>query len=476
MSNLELEQLIATWLDGRITEAESEALQDQLRASPEARATFNKYTQLDAVIRETADANTVAGYSVASGFPRGFDHGVLGDSEEPVAGSMRLMPVLAVAVTIIVALTAGLYFQHRNTERQIAEIRENSQRPVPDAPIAEITGLSGSLIWTGDRGQIVRELDVGAKLAGGTIEGMAPDSWFELQFNDGSTVMIAGASMLTFSDLGQKELRLKEGRLSADVVPQPEGKPMLIHTRSALLKVLGTQFEVEAELDSTSLHVSKGKVQIKRLSDGKTVDVPATHRVVASADGDMSPQPIPDAVHDWKSQLQLGLGDAWGNHGKWSPTLDGNPASLRAIPFVPRVNKSITLHLLGLPITRSDNAPVVVKSDSRFVVHGRLATAADVFFGIRVVRPNGEFAGKFLARQRAAKFNDDSNFEAVFRLDEFRLDPCVWNRKDELPSKPDNLVVTCVWSFTHTGGPTGLEVTEVELIPPDQQAAEPNSQ
>ena len=143
MSNLELEQLIAAWLDGRITEAESEALQDQLRASPEARATFNKYTQLDALIRETADANTVAGYSVASGFPRGFDHGVLGDSEEPVAGSMRLMPVLAVAVTIIVALTAGLYFQHRNAERQIAEIRENSQRPVPDAPIAEITGLAG---------------------------------------------------------------------------------------------------------------------------------------------------------------------------------------------------------------------------------------------------------------------------------------------------------------------------------------------
>jgi hypothetical protein len=124
-------------------------------------------------------------------------------------------------------------------------------------------------------------------LPGGTIEGTALDSWFELEFLDGSTAMIFGDSMLTFSDQGQKEVRLKQGRFSATVVPQPPGEPMLIHTPAAELKVVGTRFDVEAGPASTMLYVREGKVQIRRVSDGKTVDVPADHRVVVTADSDM---------------------------------------------------------------------------------------------------------------------------------------------------------------------------------------------
>jgi hypothetical protein len=125
------------------------------------------------------------------------------------------------------------------------------------------------------------------ELSGGTIEGTAADSWFELKFHDRSTAMIFGKSNLTFSDQGQKVLHLKQGRFSATVVPQSAAKPMLIHTPSAVLKVIGTQFDVEAVHDSTMLYVREGKVQIRRVSDGKTVDVPAGHRVVVTADSDM---------------------------------------------------------------------------------------------------------------------------------------------------------------------------------------------
>ena len=378
--------------------------------------------------------------------------------------------MLAVATAIIVALTAGLYFQHVGAERRIAELTEVTKRPVSEPPIARITGLSGTLIWTGDRGQIVRDVRIGTELAGGTIEGMAPDSWFELEFNDGSTVMISGTSMLTFADLGQKELRLREGIFSANVVPQPEGKPMLIHTPCALLKVLGTQFDVEAGLTSTVLNVSEGMVRVKRLSDGSEVDVPAKHRVVAGDDREMMPERVPDSIHRWKSQLDRGPDDTCGYYGKWSPATDVQPASMRAIPFVPRENQSVTLYLLGLPVVQADSSPVIVKPESRFVVRGRLTTAADLFFGIRVSHANGEFAGKFLARQPAAQFENDSRFEAVFQLSDFALDPCVHDRKEELAPMPDDLVLNGVWAFTHTGGPSGLEVSEVELIPPVRHA------
>lgn len=277
MTKLDLEHLIAAWLDGRISEAESEALQQELRDSVEARATFDTFAQLDVVLREAADTESVGAISQTSGSSV---------SIPKQSTSYLVRASLAIAAVIIVVFTATYYYQHVKTDRNIARIK----------------GLNGTLTWIGDGGQFVQGsgssqtetrwsnvLSEGAELPGGTIEGLAPDSWFELEFHDGSTSMISGDSILTFSDQGKKELRLKQGRFSADVRPQPAGKPMLIHTPVAVLEVIGTQFDVEAGPESTMLYVREGKVQVRRVGDGRTVDVPANHRVVATADSDMSP-------------------------------------------------------------------------------------------------------------------------------------------------------------------------------------------
>jgi hypothetical protein len=461
------EELVERHLRGELSDAEKERLAELLDSDVTVRQTFVEHVQWDTrfseVLREGGDAQADPNAAVVE------------TATTPPEWSSKLTfmkILLAVSAVAIVALLAGLSYQRSNTNRRIAEIKKSNQSPVAEPPIARIIGLSGTLIWTGDRGQVVRDVQVGTKLPGGTIEGMAPDSWFELEFNDGSTMMISGTSTVTFADVGQKVLRLREGILSANVVPQPADKPMLIYTRSALLEVLGTQFDVEASLASTVLNVREGKVRLKRLSDGSEVDVPAKHRVTAGDDDEMTPVQILVSVHDWKSHLHLGLDDACGNYGKWSPASGEQPASMKAIPFVPQENRSITLYLLGLPVVRSDGSPVIVKPGSRFVVRGRLTNAEDVLLGIRVSHVNGEFAGKFLARQPAVQFQDDSRFEAVFQLSDFALDPCVRDRKDELAARPDDLILNGIWSFTYTGGPSGLEIMEVELIPPEQPAAD----
>ena len=373
--------------------------------------------------------------------------------------------LLATAAMVIVALSGGLIYQltYSNSETNNIAI----QGHVSDVSIARITGLSGSLIWTGDRGQIVRDVKIGTELAGGTIEGMSPDSWFELQFNDGSTVMISGTSMLTFADAGQKELRLREGIFSANVVPQPNGKPMLIHTPSTLLQVLGTQFDIEANQTSTMLNVTEGTVRVRRLSDGREVDVSAMHRVIAEGGGDLTLQSVPESVNHWKSQLHLRPG----NYGKWLPATPQRAAAQKAIPLVPSKNPSVTLYLLGIPVSRSDGPAVVVRSDSQFVVRGRMDKPAKVYFGIAVSDINGEFAGKFRgdleSQQPISKLDENGRFEVVYRLSDFTLDPCVRDRKEELAARPDELVLNGVWAFTHTASPSGLEVSEVELIPPE---------
>jgi hypothetical protein len=55
------------------------------------------------------------------------------------------------------------------------------------------------------------------------------------------------------------------------------------------------------------------------------------------------------------------------------------------------------------------------------------------------------------------------------RIRDFTLDPCVRDREEELAVRPDDLVLNGVWAFTLNGSPSGLEVTEVELISPNKE-------
>ena len=298
------------------------------------------------------------------------------------------------------------------------------------------------------------------------VEGVAPDSWFELQFNDGSTVMISGTSMLTFADAGQKVLRLKEGSLSARVEPQPDDKPMLVHTHTALLEVLGTRFKVDADLASTALNVSEGEVRVTRLSDNSEVDVPAKHRLVVEADNELIAISAPESVSEWNSELHRKPD----SYGKWQSPTDGRPASLKAIPLIPPGFPDVTLYLAGLSVDRADDSPVVVQPGSRFIVRGRLQKEAQVHFGTRVSHPNGEMAGMFRGdlhkKQPLARIDTDGHFEEVYHLERFSIDPAVYDRKDELASKPDGLILNGVWAFTHTDEPAGLEGLEGERGPP----------
>ncbi len=467
-NKMDWEELIDRHLRGELEESEKEHLTGLLDANAAARRGFVEQVLLDTefaeALRESSQSSRDADLMVA-------ERATADGQRASKPTFLRLM--LAAAAVVIVALSAGLIYQLAYPEGDISATNNlATQGRVLDVSIARISGLSGSLIWTGDRGQIVRDVKVGMELAGGTIEGMTPDSWFKLHFNDGSTVMISGTSMLTFSDLGQKELRLREGIFSANVVPQPSGKPMLIHTPSTLLEVLGTQFDVEASLDSTMLNVTEGKVRVRRLSDGREVDVPAKHRVISEGDGDLTPQPVPESVDHWTSQLHLRPGC----YGKWLPATEQRAAAQKAIPMVPQEYPSVTLYLAGIPVSRSDGPPVVVRSDSRFVVRGRLNKPGKIHFGIAVSYSNGEFAGKFRGdldrEQPISEPHEDGQFEVVYRVSDFTLDPCVRDRKEELSARPDDLVLNGVWAFTHTGIPSGLVVSEVELIPSERKVRE----
>ena len=92
-----------------------------------------------------------------------------------------------------------------------------------------------------------------------------------------------------------------------------------------------------------------------------------------------------------------------------------------------------------------------------------------VCFGVSVSHPRGEFAGMFRGdladKQPVADTDQSGTFEQVYNLAQFTLDPVVNNKREQLATGPDNLVLDGVWAFTYPGSPSGLSLIEVELVP-----------
>tara|TARA_B100001057_G_C22761240_1_gene915860 strand:- start:366 stop:1430 length:1065 start_codon:yes stop_codon:yes gene_type:complete len=333
----------------------------------------------------------------------------------------------------------------------------------PELPIAQITKLSGPLLWTGDGGQVNRNLKAGSKLFGGTIEGMGPDAWLELEFKDGSHVAISGNSILTISDLEQKDLRLREGSFYAKVMPQPKGKPMLVRTRSALFEVMGTRFSVDAGLSSSTLTVNEGRVRATRLSDGSSVEVAARQRVVAALDYELIPQDMPESVTLWQSHLENGKKR---NHGEWVPPNGEEPASLKTVPYTLPSKTHLrqrTIYTLGMSVSCGDHPPVILQPESKVRVRGRISSSHRIWFGMTLIRENGDFAGRFQTILPAEEFMNGEPFEVVLNLTDYHLDPSLAQWAESLPKDPYGLIVQNIWCHTLWDS-AGLEVSEIELM------------
>jgi hypothetical protein len=269
--------------------------------------------------------------------------------------------------------------------------------------------------------------------------------------------------------------------LFGNIKPQPKGKPMLIHTRSARLEVLGTRFNVETELGYTVLTVNQGEVRANRLSDEDSVVVPAHHRVIASVNRDFSPEPIPEAVYHWKSELQREHSRAF---GKWIPSAKeasravrkrdpqtnlSNDFSLWAIPY--KTEEQTTIYTTAIPVSRGDNPPVMLKPTSQIRVRGYLGRNSKLYFGVTVRHPDGVFAGRFQITKPASEFQSDDEFEVLLKLRDYRLDPSLSKWKRELPETPFELIVESVWCHS-LYKPVRLAVIEMEIQSPAEAVSE----
>ncbi|MGB1761355.1 MAG: FecR family protein [Verrucomicrobiales bacterium] len=388
--------------------------------------------------------------------------------------------IIGVAALFVVFFT-GLFFVLTNNG-----LKENNYA------FAEVIAFDGLVEWRDSVSGKEQKFDVGKKLGSGTIECLSANSWAEIKYFDGTSLIVSGFSELALSDNnGAKLIDLLRGDLSVDAKPQPKGKPMKVISPGARAEVLGTQFNVVAGADSTRYIVNEGLVKVRRTYDGSVQEVPANHFVVARQGQTEEFKSLPRINHEqeWKSELPRDM--RWGELIKSTNITSINPAikalseysstaqrilapyNLRTKPCILR-EKGKSPELLfcaALGVSSSGDRPIVVDEDAKFLVKGLIDRsmfgvddANSFFMGLTTHHPTGGFAGKFVTK-RNISFNPEgrnNKFEIEIPVKDFWKIKKGYRTDKLIPKLSIGLELSDVWFVAYQN--IGLEINSVEII------------
>lgn len=440
MSELaESERLLMRYLDGQLSGAEASRLSTHLRASPELRETLREIAVQAGAMGELARIRALQ-VQPAEVAPL-----VVPRRRTWLPSWQALAAALVLGLSLVVI--AGLW-------------RNRSERPV-----VSVASVVGDLAWSGVAGQHRDRLGRGHALPAGTFETIGEGSLAELTFADGTVFMLGGNTRLALAERGQKRAVLFAGALSADVKPQPPGRPLVVETKTAVLEVLGTTFVVSADSNQTTLNVDHGRVRLRRVADGESVDVPAQHAVRASFEtrDELAPEPVRMPASRWS--LEPAAGPREGVKGAWFTATDRTPAGFAAVPLLQgnrRNSLPVVHHGIGVrqPWQPNSGAFVTLTPASVVRLRYRLKTNATLVLFFVTHRPGGQFAGNFEYQHRPADVTPDRDGWVTVMIPLAQFSPLVpWHRSYQ----PGNAI--SYLSVRTSEAEPQLEVSELAIEP-----------
>ncbi len=255
MSAPEFESLISAWLDGRISEEQSQDLQARIKSSADARRQFVLFANLDAALRRMASGDASSDLRRPS---RVIPDTSLQD-EIGMIGANRSIAWGYIAVCFgLICLCVGVAYQlgrirtattPENTVAQIATAPDVEQTISGHASLRRIAGIK----WT----QGFRNYREGDVLSAATVafdEGIA-----EIDFFCGATLVVEGPARLELES--DWSVRLVSGRLRASVPPVAQG--FVVKAADAEVIDLGTEFAMDVGADHALVEVLDGEVKFR---------------------------------------------------------------------------------------------------------------------------------------------------------------------------------------------------------------------
>jgi len=411
--------------------------------APDENAAFNQHLGEDAGAR--AELIEIATQAVAMGDIARSQRQIPRARPAVKSTPLRWASPIALAASLALLAISAWLFIHRQ-----------------EAPVVTLIEATGSINWS-QGGNERMEVQVGVRLPAGTLETIGETATAQLQFADGSLVMLTGESELSFSETDQKRLVLRVGTLNAQVKPQPTGRPMLIRTPSAEAQVLGTTFTLNAAQTETTLNVETGLVRLRRLADGETVEVAGQQSALASLNSDsrMKASGMPPTPTSWTHDMKVPPPVEW--RGRWLPANADAPARIKAMPYKAGRNKENDLSVIHYGVSfhspegRAEDTFLSVTAGSVLLIRCRAERSASlrVFIGCQKERQSsgGNFESKV--------FNLPSNDE-TWQTVELKLVEFVPN----MPRHRDIIGTEIYLLLVHTiSSDAGLEISEISIHP-----------
>lgn len=158
--------------------------------------------------------------------------------------------------------------------------------PAPRPTTTSVTVARAERV-TGDvhvlAGTSATPLKTGVQItAGQGIRTLGVQATASLVYPDKSRMELGGdTTVLHLETARGKSALLSSGVITVKASKQPEGRPMILSTPHAEVRVLGTEFTLRVTPSSTRLDVAEGRVRLTRKSDGASVEVESGHFTVA---------------------------------------------------------------------------------------------------------------------------------------------------------------------------------------------------
>jgi ferric-dicitrate binding protein FerR (iron transport regulator) len=248
--------------------------------------------------RKAADLLTKAGDAVRADVPemteadwQEFENSLLQRfrSEKAVR---RARPVvffrIAAAVAALLAVSVGVWMW----------LGPGGLMPVGDEIPAGLSLAHGECRLV--RGGVEADAQPGGRLREGDAIETGDDGRASIVYDDGTAVDLNRNTRIELSNKAGKLVDLRRGDVFAEVARQPEGRPMVLASPTATVRVLGTVLELSADGRRAVVRMAEGRARVE--SEGRSAVVEAGQEVIASpAGGVEEPAGIAyEAVAPWR--------------------------------------------------------------------------------------------------------------------------------------------------------------------------------
>lgn len=256
MLKQDLEQLIAAWLDMRLTEEQSQQLQQELLVSAEARETFRRFSALDSAIRRLAgdeDQSVDAPIVVKAIQSEAF--AIAPTISSRVWGSSVAMKAAALTCGVLLVSAIAYWLGRLDSTGTMPVASKAVATTIKEQTISGHATLrrTAGVQWS-PRAKAYREGDV---LPGGKFE--FETGVVEIDFFCGATVVVEGPAALDLEN--DWSARLLLGRLRAAVPPAAQG--FVVKAADSEIVDLGTEFALQVSSDGVRVKVVDGEVKLR---------------------------------------------------------------------------------------------------------------------------------------------------------------------------------------------------------------------